>query len=187
MLAHLALELFEHRTGLLHGFTRGLFGGEALPQGLAGVRQFLLERRAITDGALTVLAQTTAKRFVLFPLFLGALLAHGRAALALLADGEFALQPLRLVALLGGEAREFQAARFGGGTRTVRFLAQPLGVGDGFFPAWDVQLQCFETAIERREFVAPRRHFACGQRDLDLEAACRQLGVPFSTTTLTRE
>jgi hypothetical protein len=48
----------------------------ALLQRLAGIRQLLLQRRAIRHGPLAILAQPAPECFVFAPLLFGALLAH---------------------------------------------------------------------------------------------------------------
>ena len=184
VLAHLTLELLEHRARLLHGFARGLFGGKTILQCFTGIGQFLLERGAIADGALAIFAQATTECFVLLPLFLRPLLAHGRAALPLFTDRQLALQLLRLVALLRGQARKLGAAGFGRGPGAVCLFAQQFSLRDRFFTMRDVELQLLESAVECRQFLAPRRHLPGSQRYLHLEPTRHQLGMAFGATTL---
>ena len=187
MLAHLTLELIEHGAGALHGFTRGLLNGDAFGQRLAGLGQLTLKRGAIGGGAITILAQTTAKRLVLAPLFFRALAPLHRAALPLFGHGQFALELLRLVALFHGQARQLHTTPFGRGARAVGDFACGLGTLNRVVRIRNARLEFDQAFVQRGQFVAPRRHLAGGQRQLHLKAAGDEFRMAFGTPTLTGE
>ena len=91
---------------------------------------------------------------------------------------------MHLLALQRDEPRELGPLRFSGGSRIVCYVALALLLCDSALGARNLGTQLGHPGLQSRELVTPRRHLTRGERDLNAEAAARQLGVALGALSL---
>ena len=139
-------------------------------------------------GLLAVGRDARAVGLALVRFELGALATRERVALAFFGDRHLAANLLDLLALRRHEAQQLGALRFGRGAIAVRGVARLLAPRTTASSACGALSRSVAHAlVESLQLVVPRFHLALGERDLDREAARRELGVSLGAPALARE
>jgi hypothetical protein len=81
-------------------------------------------------------------------------------------------------------SRDFVPVRIAGGPFAVRLIARQLCAPDLLLDDGQGGAEVTDLYLELREFVAPRRHVARSQRELDRKSTLHELGVPFGALAL---
>ena len=143
--------------------------------------------RALRGSLRPLAADAVAGGLALATFLLGALAARLGVAMALFGDGDLALQRRDIGALVGHEAGELGALRFGRGACHVRDIALVLGVHHPPLGDRHAVAQLGDARLELPQFVLPRRHLARREGQLDGEPPSRELGVSLGTLPLARQ
>ena len=186
-LSQRALTLLEIRAGGAQTAANFLFVARVRAERFIGRPQSGFELGKLGGRALQLSAHAAGDRISLAPLFLRALAARSRVAQSLLGDRDLSAKLLGALALIGNQPRELGPSRFSGGSLAQSGVARRLRVSEALFLGGHFSPQQRDSLLEPHQLAAPRVHLARCVRDLEREAARRQLGVALRPLSLARQ